>query len=406
MQHSRPRRTIAGRARRSRLALLAGAACCVAVLPAAAPVATASGGSPSLARCLATPAPATPSVVPSGPLSFGVYSGGPVGTVSATWAPVAENPTARLQALQALRGNEPLTVHLYEMYTGDGSADAMNAATDQQIAQDTAAGLQVELVDEYRPSDAIPAVDVPGFSGWVRDTVRRYGPNPGVTSLQVTNEANQPGSPGTSDGAYPGATDALIQGIEAAHAERAAGGYAQLRIGFNWAYGAGAAQTSFFAALRQGGVAFTSAVDWVGADVYPGVWNSTAATPAAAAAVVVGALRQLRQCYLPLAGLSASTTLAVTENGYPTSADRSYAEQALFLQAEASAVSAFRSQYGVRAYRVFDLRDSNSQDPDLESQYGLMRDDYTPKPAFQTLHGLIQTLTQLAPTHARRRRAR
>ena len=247
---------------------------------------------------------------------------------------------------------------------------------------------------------------MPGFAAWVRSTVRRYGPNANVTSLQITNEANQPGSPGASDGAYPGATDALVQGVEAAHAERTAGGYSQLRIGFNWAYGTGATQTTFFAALRQAGSAFSSAVDWVGADVYPGVWNSTAATPAAAAAVVIGALRQLRQCYLPLAGLTANTTLAVTENGYPTSADRSYADQALFLQAEASAVSAFRSQYGVRAYRVFDLRDSNSSDPDLESQYGLMRDDYTAKPAFQTLHALIQTLSQLAPTHARRRRAR
>ena len=88
----------------------------------------------------------------------------------------------------------------------------------------------------------------------------------------------------------------------------------------------------------------------------------------------------------------------MSENGYPTSATRSYANQASYLQAEVTAVNAFRTQYNVSDYRWFDLRDSNSGDPDFESQYGLLRDDYSPKPAFWVFQRLI---AQLGPSAVR-----
>jgi hypothetical protein len=57
-----------------------------------------------------------------------------------------------------------------------------------------------------------------------------------VWGLQVTNEVNFTVSPDSSDGAYAGARDALIAGVEAAHAEAAQRGFRRLRIGFNWFY--------------------------------------------------------------------------------------------------------------------------------------------------------------------------
>jgi hypothetical protein len=41
---------------------------------------------------------------------------------------------------------------------------------------------------------------------------------------------------------------------------------------------------------------------------------------------------------------------------------------------------------------VNELRDSNSGDPNFESQYGLLRDDYSPKPAFSVFQRLIAQL--------------
>ena len=46
----------------------------------------------------------------------------------------------------------------------------------------------------------------------------------------------------------------------------------------------------------------------------------------------------------------------------------------------------------VTGYRWFDLRDADSSNPSFESQYGLMRDDYAPKPAFDAYRELIARL--------------
>ena len=46
----------------------------------------------------------------------------------------------------------------------------------------------------------------------------------------------------------------------------------------------------------------------------------------------------------------------------------------------------------VTGYRWFDLRDADSASPSFESRYGLMRDDYRPKPAFAAYRDLIATL--------------
>jgi hypothetical protein len=324
---------------------------------------------------------------------MGIYPGGPVGTVSKTYAPVPENPAIRLEALQVLRGSDPLTVHLYNAYSAVAGDDAWNAQVAQDIAGYEAAGIRVELVDEYRPTSPDPSVDVPGFAAFVRRTVRRFGSNPLFVSLQVTNEANVTNAPGAADGAYSGVQQALVAGVEAAKSEIAADGDGQIKVGFNWSYSLSSSQATFFSTLAQiGGSAFARAVDWVGVDAYPGVWSSTATTPSQAASVMVNAMRVLRQCLMPAANIARSVPEHVSENGYPTSATHTDADQVAFLQREVAAVASFRSQYGVSDYRFFDLRDSNSSDSDFESQYGLLRDDYSPKPAYFTYRGLIASL--------------
>ena len=87
----------------------------------------------------------------------------------------------------------------------------------------------------------------------------------------MTNEANVRNAPNAADGAYPGAADALIQGVIAAKSEARRRGFSQVAIGFNWAYASGPAETAFWRRLgRSGGALFRRSVDWVGLDVYPG----------------------------------------------------------------------------------------------------------------------------------------
>jgi hypothetical protein len=102
-------------------------------------------------------------------------------------------------------------------------------------------------------------------------------------------------------------------------------------------------------------------------------------------------MRTLRRTLLPRAGLSRAS-LHFSESGYPTGSGRSEAMQQTVLSAAVRAVAAARVTYGVTDYRWFDLRDADTTDTSFESHYGLMRDDYSPKPAFFTYRDLIARL--------------
>jgi hypothetical protein len=52
-----------------------------------------------------------------------------------------------------------------------------------------------------------------------------------------------------------------------------------------------------------------------------------------------------------------------------------------------------RDRYNITDYRWFDLRDADSTGPSFESQYGLLRDDYSPKPAFAVFRSLVARLS-------------
>ena len=108
---------------------------------------------------------------------------------------------------------------------------------------------------------------------------------------------------------------------------------------------------------------------------------------------MVAAMSQLRECFMPIAGLGAGVPIHVEENGWPTGPGRSEAEQAAAMSSMIGAVDRFRGTYGVTDYRWFDLRDHNTSSPNFQHHYGLLRDDYSPKPAFQLYRDLVAELT-------------
>lgn len=331
------------------------------------------------------------------PLVFGIYPGGAAGSVGPGGATRPEDPAKRLAALQQLRApGRPFVVHLYAGYTGPGGWSAADQVGDE-ISQYTAAGFQVELVLCYRPSDGGSAAEVSGFTSFVRDAVRAFGPNSSFVSLQVTNEANVGGAPNASDGYYAGAKDALIQGIIAAADESRSDGFSQVKVGFNWAYDTSSSESDFWSYLgRHGGRAFLGALDWVGLDAYPGTWGPSLQGQALSDGVssaITNALHILRSNYLPLAGIPGGVPLHVCENGYPTGPHRTDAMQIKVLRAAVDTLDRVRGRFNVTDYRWFDLRDADSSSSSFESQYGLLRDDYSPKPAFDVYRHLITTLS-------------
>jgi hypothetical protein len=335
---------------------------------------------------------ADPKASATGPFVFGIYPGGPAGTIGPSGPTKPEDPAQRLAALQRLRPERrPFVVRLYAGYTGpDGYS------VEQQVGAEIAAygqaGFQTELAIRYEPASGGSGADVAGFAAFVRSSLGSLGRQPGFVSLQVTNEANEAGAPNASDGYFKDAAEALIRGVIAARNLIRSDHLTRVKVGFNTAYQTGSAQRRFWSYLgRVGGRRFVDALDWVGLNAFPGTWGPPLpeAQLAAAGSYMDGALARLRSSYLPLAGIPRSVPLRITEGGYPTGLGRTEAMQVTAMRAAVTAIYRARRTYNITGYRWFDLRDADSSSSSFESQYGIMRDDYSPKAGFEVFQHLV-----------------
>jgi hypothetical protein len=316
---------------------------------------------------LAMPASAAPQVPP---LTFGIYPGGYAGGGSADGKP--DDPAKIRQAIATLQGWA--SQFLIRDYV-----DCATSFPDPEMA-DLGPGRRLDLVITYNgesPAD---------WQSCVRRDVLRYGPV--AATISVTLEANIATDPNT--------IPALVNGVIAAKQQTRALGYEWLSTGFDEVAFGYVADTAFWQALaKTGGAAFTRSVDYVGIDTYPdvpfpGVPASTG--PVDFAAFIATALDTVRNQEMPIAGLGPSVPIRVSENGWATSATRTAAQQRQALTAEIDAVSADRARYNVLSYELFDLRDDVTGSANIFDQFGIMTDDYTPKPMFWTYRQLILKL--------------
>jgi hypothetical protein len=331
------------------------------------------------------------------PIRFGIDPG-LAGSVGGTQLPsVPDDPARDLAAVKALRPpHRALVVRLNRMFWSDGRAgmDRFRALASSY----TRAGFNVELQVRYHPPNG-HAGDIRGWVRYVRAVVDTFGRNRRVTALTITNEVNVQFSPNTSDGYYRGAEDALIAGIEAAHSRALRRHFRQLRLGFTYAYRfAPSGDAAFFSYLgAHGGPAFRRALGFVGLDFYPGSVYPPVMTPGDTYPAELGqALGVVRRCLAPKAAIGSGTPIWITESGVPTGGNSETA-QAAALRQLVKATSAYGRTFNVTDYRWFNLRDSSSGSPanvigPTFSSDGLLRSNYTPKPAFAVYGNRIAEL--------------
>jgi hypothetical protein len=336
------------------------------------------------------------------PLRFGIDPGiaGSAGGVQLPSTP--DDSTKDLSAVQALAPpGRVVVVRLNRLFWSDGQAGI--DAFQQQVARYTSAGFEVELQVRYHPPSG-QAGDIPAWVSYVRRVVDSFGPNLHVVAMTITNEVNVPGSANTSDGAYAGAQDALIAGIEAAHAEALQRGFTQLRFGFTYAYRfSPSADAGFFSYLgAHGGQPFLDALGFVGLDFYPGTIYPPAMAPGDTyRAELAQAPGTVRDCLAPKANIGGSVPIWITENGVPTGS-MSDAQQAAALQQLVQAANDYSGTFNITDYRWFNLRDSTSSGPATLvgpsfASDGLLRDDYSPKPSFAQYRAMIAALGAPVP---------
>ena len=337
-------------------------------------------------------------------LRFGLTPGVQTGQIGTAPAPaVPEDRPRHDAALAELRPrNGPFMLRLNRFFWSDREAGFTRfLATARRY---TAAGYGVELQVRYHP-DAAQEGDIGAWTAHVREVVRRFGAIRGVVALQIANEVNIAFSRDSSDGAYRGAREALVQGVIAAKDEARRRGLDHLQIGFNWAYRLDpATETSFWSALRdRGGAAFVRSLDWIGLDAYPGtIFPPVEANLDGYRDGMVNAMSTIR-CYAKLPGIPPSVPIKVEENGWPTFLGRSYDFQAAVLERMVRAVHDFRATYGVSDYRWFNLRDSDTSSNAVFQRAGLMESDYDRKPAFGAYERLVEELSVRNPPARRPR---
>ena len=318
------------------------------------------------------------------PLIFGIYPGGHTGFGSGQ-AITADDPARIHEALDHLQaGNSPFLVRGYLPYTGSLSAtEALAIRTPAEIEQYIQDGRKLDLVLQFRQ---------PGLGGWltfIRQAIRRY--NSMLATLQITEEANVTMTPEV-DGCIPQVREALVRGVITAKEEIQRSGL-DIQVGFNATPNFDPADDFWPAIAALGGQSFLDALDYVGFDFFPDVFRPLPdASEATLRTAVVGVLSHFRTVSLAAATILESCPIHITEHGCPTGPTRSYERQAEMVEQVIRIIHEHREQFNITHYEHFALRDANSSNPDLLSQFGLLRDDYRPKPAFARYRQLIVEL--------------
>ena len=356
-----------------------------------------SASAPPVARaqtggdlCLTADPPAMSA--PPQRLRFGItpLAAGSAGVTQAQTKP--EDPAVALQELGRLRPrHRQLLLRLNRMLMSDGEQGVRRYAG---LVDDYAhAGFDSELQVRYHPGTG-QAGDMNAWRHYVETAVSILGKRPAVKALTITNEVNFPVSPNTSDGSFAGALQAIVAGITEARHDLDRIGRPDVELGFSFAWRWLPTSDADF--WRQLGALatpeFRRDLDYVGLQLYPGlVWPPVSTAPAAGDDTLE-ALTLLRDCYMPQAGLGGNIDLWITENGYATNLGRTEEDQDLALDSTLGAVYRYSGTLGVTDYRWFNLRDNDSAGTDLFAAVGLLRDDYSEKPAFGTYRAWIDRI--------------
>jgi hypothetical protein len=383
--HRRGRRHSGGAAGRQlrRLGTLVLAAAFLAAVPSSASAVDCLSANPPLVRS------------PAQALRFGITPQLAGTTGSTQGEAVPEDPAKTVAALHSLKPNgKQVVLRLNRLFWSDGQAGIDRFA--KQVDDYAAEGFQTEIQVRYHPPAGHEG-DIAGWERFVRAAVRELARRRSVVAMLITNEANLPISPNTSDGAYAGVMDALVRGVIVARQEAVALGRRDLPLGFTvmWRWRPDSDQQFWEELGRKADEpanrAFRSSLTYVGLQAYPGlVWPPAPLPGRTAGRETVEALTLLRNCYMPKARLGQGFALWVTENGYATNLGRTEAGQVSDLTSTVDDVHTWSGTLGVTDYRYFNLRDNRSSGTDIFDAVGLLRDDYSEKPSFATYRSLVE----------------
>ncbi|WP_328508372.1 hypothetical protein OG981_53195 [Streptomyces mirabilis] len=322
-------------------------------------------------------------------MAFGIYPGGILGDDQGIIHPVQPDEPDRInEALDELQGDaDTLAVRAYRSFTATVTPPQPTPADPRACLQ---RGRTLDLVLQFRE----PSGDLDGWPEFVRVAVRTGGPE--LASVQICEEPNL--NLPAVDGSTPNVLNALTQGVIAAKQEARSLGH-HVAVGFNAVPTFDPSDTFWSDLGTLADTRFRQSLDYVGLDFFPDVFRPVAADQLAGAVTAV--LTAFRRTSLPQASIPDTIPIRVCENGWPTGSGRAEQRQAATLDTVIRTVASLASDQNIDGYSLFALRDADSNAEGLFHHFGLLRDDYTPKPAFATYRQLIKELGSPPATSAR-----
>jgi hypothetical protein len=324
--------------------------------------------------------PNTPASLEAPGLTFGIFPG-MTGTEPGLAGGPAHDPERTDEAITQIQPLDgPFLVRGYVLYEGKGRA---RYRTPTDILRYLYGRRRLDYVLCYRTPDG----DLDDWTSFVRQAVREYGPY--LDALQVTEEPNNPDAASGGNGSFPRVREAIIAGVIAAKDEVRRQGLSA-SIGFNATPSFNPNDDFWPEVKRLGGPTFLEALGYVGLDFFPDVFRPVPFERLREA--VEGVLTYFRTVNLVTGGIPLSVPIRITEHGWPTGPYRPYDRQADVVETVVRAVNHLRGPHNITHYEFFSLRDGDSGTPDMGTQFGLIRDEYTPKTAFGLFRNLIAEL--------------
>jgi hypothetical protein len=302
-------------------------------------------------------------------LSFGIYAGG----MAVEPAGPPNQPDRITAAL------DDLGVPVVRGYVHYSDADPGATEAPEAPWQYATNGRRLDLVVCFRE----PGADLTGWLQYLEMVLKTHGG--GLASLQVAEEANHAGMGG--DGGFPAVRDAIVQGVVTAR-KTARRLNLEVKIGCNSTPIVDPDQEFWTDLGRRGGPEFVAALDYVGFDFFPDLVRPIPADRLAGAVQAV--LTGFREQSLAAAGIPPSVPIHIGEHGWGTGPDRPEERQAEVLETVVSTIAKLTKTLNIDTYEHFALRDADSANPNPFYQLGLLRSDYTPKPAFAVYRELVK----------------
>lgn len=312
-------------------------------------------------------------------LTFGIYHGGVVESHHELSTGKPDAPDEVNRALDRLQNDRHLIVRTYLRFTGtDADVFLQDLPSVAELARYTWNGRKLDLV----LSNWDRTGNMARWSGFIEHAVERYGAY--VQNLQICEEPNVFEYPG--DGRFGHSVNAVLGGVKTARAALRKRGL-NCAVGFN-SVPTCATNDGFWPEFSQRvDQAFLNALDYVGLNLYVDVAEPLVGKVEDAVEKV---LAEFRNETLAKAGIPATIPIHICETGWPTGPQRFYTRQADILQSIVNKVYEMRGELNINQFELYSLRDADTANPDGSHQFGILRDDYSPKPAFETYRQLIQ----------------